>query len=450
MKRHGSGPPGGDGGQGSSPRKGVDSARRRLDSDGRRRSRSRRNSRRTPEALASMEAAADDAPPPRPGISGRVEATTPWHIDKSQHHYSAKRKNVEDFRKYFGEPLALSPDGVDTVEEGGTVEGDSDSEGNDEAIEVLSRPTGHSSPTRSQYEKRLSENEKMGEQAESRKSFPTEHPNGPKIISEVTAGMRKVIKNEDNIKLLEKLDSVFSRLVKCWHSLMSVMKSVERQTQAAIQRFGNDLQELVDVITELADKENEVVPGLDVDIPTFLKSHLLFDHLYAFLLAWETLGGLDEQNIESTHPEFNELIRRFGTTRGARLKALVFQEHLFNRADFQNDVVEAMLSETSTTKRPDTKPREEREDDMEAILQTVNDEDLEMRQLEKAMNQNETLRWTPDGVTEFDTSIKVCDQCCKRLIGFGMANHMQEYHSGTITTDRCFNVEQQMLRERQM
>ena len=88
---------------------------------------------------------------------------------------------------------------------------------------------------------------------------------------------------------------------------------------------------------------------------------------------------------------------------------------------------------------------------MEAIKYTVNDEDLEMRQLENAMNQNEKLRWTPEGVTGFDTSInKVCDQCCKRLIGFGMANHIQEYHLGTITTDRCFNVEQQMLRERQL
>jgi len=38
MKRHGSGPMGGDGGQGSSPRKGVDSARRRLDAEGRWRS----------------------------------------------------------------------------------------------------------------------------------------------------------------------------------------------------------------------------------------------------------------------------------------------------------------------------------------------------------------------------------------------------------------------------
>ncbi|EJK54300.1 hypothetical protein THAOC_26090, partial [Thalassiosira oceanica] len=280
-----------------------------------------------------MEAAADDARPP-------VQAS----LDESK-----RRRDL---------PI-LWPESLESARQednGGTVEDDSDFEGNDKAIKVLSRrPTGYSSPTRSQYEKRVSENE-----------------------------------------------------------------------------AGNDLQELVNVITELADKENEVVPGLDVDIPTFLKSHLLFDHLYAFLLAWETLGGLDEQNIESTHPEFNELIRRFGTTRGARLKALVFQEHLFNRADFQNDVVEEMLSDTRRHG---------------AIKQTVNDEDLEMHQLEKAMNQNETLRWTPEGVTEFDTSIKVCDQCCKRLIGFGMANHMQEYHSGTITTDRCFNVEQQMLRE---
>ena len=87
---------------------------------------------------------------------------------------------------------------------------------------------------------------------------------------------------------------------------------------------------------------------------------------------------------------------------------------------------------------------------METIKLTEEEEDVEMRQLENAMNQNETLRWTPEGVTEFDTSIKVCDRCGKRLIGFGMDNHMQEYHSGTITTDRCFNVEQQILRERQL
>ena len=64
MKRHGSGPLDGDGGQGSSPRKGLDSSRLRLDNEGRRSSRSRGSRRRTPEALASMEAAADDARTP--------------------------------------------------------------------------------------------------------------------------------------------------------------------------------------------------------------------------------------------------------------------------------------------------------------------------------------------------------------------------------------------------
>ena len=207
MKRHGSDPPGADGGQGSSPRKGVDSARQRLDDDGRRRSRSRRSSRRTPESLASMEAAADDAPPSPPKhlwSSRSLEVTClsfglnplklldkkiictncckffestlrsnisnlsigknskrsafgknkqclrPWYIDKGQHYHYTKRNNMEDFRNYFGEPLPFSPDEVATVDEGGTVEGDSDTEGNDDAIEALSRPTGHSSPTRSQ------------------------------------------------------------------------------------------------------------------------------------------------------------------------------------------------------------------------------------------------------------------------------------------------------------
>ena len=50
-----------------------------------------------------------------------------------------------------------------------------------------------------------------------------------------------------------------------------------------------------------------------------------------------------------------------------------------------------MLPDTSRTKRPDTKPREEREDGMETIAPTDDEEDIEMRQLENAMNQNETL-----------------------------------------------------------
>ncbi|EJK71612.1 hypothetical protein THAOC_06925 [Thalassiosira oceanica] len=228
------------------------------------------------EAAEAVDGHADMHPRPSHRWKPRPDDDPPPPVQASLDE-SKRRRDV---------PI-LWPESLESARQednGGAVDGDSDSEGNDEAIEVLSRPTGHSSPTRSQYEKRVSENE-----------------------------------------------------------------------------AGNDLQELVNVVTELADKENEVVPGMD------------------------TLGGLDEQNIESTHPEFNELIRRFGTTRGARLKALVFQEHLFNRADFQNDVVEAMLSDTSRTKRPDTKPREEREDGMEAIKQTVNNEDLEMRQLENAM-----------------------------------------------------------------
>ncbi|EJK67126.1 hypothetical protein THAOC_11881, partial [Thalassiosira oceanica] len=159
--------------------------------------------------------------------------------------------------------------------------------------------------------------------------------------------------------------SATARRSKC----LAVRRAIPRRRGVSMRRESPRTRRA----TELADKENEVVPGMDVDIPTFLKSYLLFDHLYAFLVAWETLGGLDEQNIESTHT---------------------------NLSGDSNDVVEEMLSDTSR------KPREEREDGMEAIKYTVNDEDLEMRQLENAMNQNEKLRWTPEGVTEFDTSIK--------------------------------------------
>lgn len=54
-------------------------------------------------------------------------------------------------------------------------------------------------------------------------------------------------------------------------------------------------------------------------------------HLYKFLEMWETLGGLGgEENIESTHSEFSQLMRYFGTTRGLQLKVQVLCQYLFD------------------------------------------------------------------------------------------------------------------------
>ena len=112
-------------------------------------------------------------------------------------------------------------------------------------------------------------------------------------------------KNDENVKYLNELDSILRELLTVWYRIMKVMKSVDRQSQATIQQFKSDLGELKKLIHRLANKDAPIIPGLDLDTPTFLKSHFLFTHLFDLLVNWETIGGLDEQNIESTHPEFN-------------------------------------------------------------------------------------------------------------------------------------------------
>ena len=39
----------------------------------------------------------------RSSFGKNKQCLRPWHIDKGQHHCSAKRKNMEDFRNHFGQ-----------------------------------------------------------------------------------------------------------------------------------------------------------------------------------------------------------------------------------------------------------------------------------------------------------------------------------------------------------
>ena len=82
--------------------------------------------------------------------------------------------------------------------------------------------------------------------------------------------MRKVIKNEINIGYLNSIDSLLTSLLEKWLRLMRVMKSVDRQKRCKIDQFRDDLNGLKDDIYKLADKVNPLVPGLDINIPTFL------------------------------------------------------------------------------------------------------------------------------------------------------------------------------------
>ena len=127
-----------------------------------------------------------------------------------------------------------------------------------------------------------------------------------------------------------------------WFELMKIIKSVRWQTKPTIARFKVATIALNKAIIKF--HSEQTVPGAEHKPPTFLEGRLLFGfHLQDFSEIWETLGGLDEQSTEGTHPQFNQLVRQYGNTRGRKLKKQVVDQFLFNRSSFVVDLIEEML-----------------------------------------------------------------------------------------------------------
>ncbi|KAL7523386.1 hypothetical protein ACHAXR_000154 [Thalassiosira sp. AJA248-18] len=159
-----------------------------------------------------------------------------------------------------------------------------------------------------------------------------------------------------------------------------------------------------------------------------------------FLETWETLGAFDEQSIESTHPQFNQLLRRYGNIRGKMLKRTVVRQFLFERADFIIELIDELLASTSKTKRENTKKRGSARDYHSAEVSNEEEESEEvlspaLTELENAMNANKLLHPILEKYPLIETEIVVCNCCNKRLVKFGADVHKHEYHSGTISNE---------------
>ena len=78
---------------------------------------------------------------------------------------------------------------------------------------------------------------------------------------------------------------------------------------------------------------NPPVPVCVLKLSKHSRFHLLFDGKASeFLWTWRTLVGVNEQNIQGVHPQFNQLIRRFGNTRGRRRQKLVMEAFLHSHS----------------------------------------------------------------------------------------------------------------------
>ena len=252
------------------------------------------------------------------------------------------------------------------------------------------------------------------------------------------------------------------------------MKSVEYQNDEACLTFEENITELNKAVHSLITKTP--VPGCELKHSKQLKSHLLFDwEIRDFLKTWRTLGAVDEQNIEGVHPQFNQLVRRFGNTRGRLRQQLVMDEFLFSHSTWMVQTVDDMLRKTKrNVVRGDAEDAEESEDDESVPLGAVepvqpsgvggggNGEDggvgvdggaggeganpavvqpgqhddtkeaedglfpdtVALSAVETRINSNTAFR----GFKKVDTKISACQICKRRLLQFAAPIHCHEVH----------------------
>ena len=151
------------------------------------------------------------------------------------------------------------------------------------------------------------------------------------ILEEMAAAMMPKISGPSNRQHLEAITVQMKKILNLWLELMKTMKSVNYQSDEACLKFKENTEKLRKEINLLV--ESPPVPGCEIKYSKQLKLHLLLDgEAFNFLWKWRTLGGVDEQNIESSHPQFNNLLRRFGNSRGGLRQKKMMMEFVFSHS----------------------------------------------------------------------------------------------------------------------
>ena len=285
---------------------------------------------------------------------------------------------------------------------------------------------------------------------------------GDNIMDAIKKGMLPYMSTEQHKSYLEKFCTQMKEMIRLWYELQRVMKSTGLQSDETIEQFKKNRDKLRDCIYKFI-VTDVPIPDTGIKLPTAIKTHIIFgNHLLEQLVHWGTLGGLDEQNIESAHAIWNELMRRFGACRGLKQKQLVMKQFLFDRASFVHEDKRDMIEGTTrkkgarygTTKKNSEQQPAEEDTTMEEEDDDVEETAEELAELEKGINESDTLhpyreeRQVEEGDEPwpvFDTHVRVCNVCSKRILACALKIHMHESHSGDVEEEADGAHDQAMI-----
>ncbi len=280
---------------------------------------------------------------------------------------------------------------------------------------------------------------------------------GERIYEGIFKEFEPVIQDAELKRELRDFTDRMKEIVALWYKIQRVIKSVERQSSEKIEQFEKDTNKLAELIFKLC-KTDCPIKDWKPRLTRSLKAHLLFGgHLLKQLLLWGTLGGIDEQNIESAHAIWNKLLRQFGATRGKELQKKVLCEYLFQTSDVMHLKISHVKEEgkrnlksrdDDASAQPRVTAARRRNVNEECQTEEVLDSDsLELGELATNINNEVALHQelqlvgdqpvdeqvSPEKVMSDDTMIYKCN-CCQKL-RLKLAFHIHRYESHQISTE---------------
>jgi len=273
-----------------------------------------------------------------------------------------------------------------------------------------------------------------------------------------------ILVHQDLKEELENFTSRMKEVVSLWFEIQRVMKSVNKQSDKTISEFEANIKKLKDLIVKLLVTDIPIAEWKS-KLPAFPKSHLLFiGHLLDQLSMWGTLGGFDEQIIESAHAILNQLMRQMGATRGKELKKKVFIQYYLKSAEFiQSNILRFKEASKRPNKYAPRRPRTEHveiddsavavgridtvEVDDGSLVAEINGE-VALHQPLMVVHPSTAADVNGDGtvginaketsqvkVSKEDTMVRTCSHCRKCLLDVALRVHMFEAHGVTLCAE---------------